>query len=107
MFDFLKYILDALILRNEVYYYCKTFQVGLPSISGINGGMMVIVPGVMGICLWGPPVDKSGNSVRGYEFCVELGKKFSFHRYCNVIISELADETSSININLYHILMFI
>ena len=59
----------------------------MPAISGINGGMMVIVPHVMGICLWGPPVDKHGNSVRGYEFCVELGKKFSFHMYGKVIIS--------------------
>ena len=84
--------LGTIITSNDVYYYYKIFQVGLPAISGINGGMMIIVPKVMGICLWGPPVDKHGNSVRGYEFCVELGKKFSFHRYGKVIISELAHE---------------
>ena len=58
-------------------------QVGLPSKSGISGCMLVIVPNVMGICLWSPPLDEVGNSVRGSEFCKELVKRYSFHRYEN------------------------
>ena len=29
----------------------------------------MVVPGVMGLCLYSPPVNKSGNSVRGLHFC--------------------------------------
>lgn len=47
-------------------------QVGLPAKSGVSGGMMIVIPNVMGICTWSPPLDKLGNSVRGVQFC-EVG----------------------------------
>ena len=28
-----------------------------------------MIPNVLGIALWSPPLDQSGNSVRGIEFC--------------------------------------
>ena len=65
----------------------------MPSKSGVSGCMLVIVPNVMGICLWSPPLDEVGNSVRGTEFCKELIRGYSFHRYSiihsllNVILS--------------------
>jgi glutaminase len=31
--------------------------------------MIVVVPNLMGICLWSPPLDKLGNSCRGVAFC--------------------------------------
>ena len=30
---------------------------------------MAVIPGVMGLCLFSPPVNKNGNSVRGLRFC--------------------------------------
>ena len=60
---------------------CFWIKVGLPSKSGVSGCMLVIVPNVMGICLWSPPLDEVGNSVRGTEFCKELIRGYSFHRY--------------------------
>ena len=65
--------------NSQSYHLFK--KVGLPSQSGISGGMLVIVPNVMGICLWSPPVDDMCNSVRGTQFCIELIKKYSFHRF--------------------------
>uniref|UniRef100_A0A0A9X2U1 glutaminase n=2 Tax=Lygus hesperus TaxID=30085 RepID=A0A0A9X2U1_LYGHE len=60
------------------------FKVGLPAKSGVSGGMMIVIPNVMGICSWSPPLDKLGNSVRGVQFCEELVRVFNFHRYDNL-----------------------
>lgn len=30
---------------------------------------MVVIPDVMGLCLYGPLIDKFGNSVKGVAFC--------------------------------------
>ena len=41
------------------------FSVGLPAKSGVAGGIMLIVPGLMGVCTYAPPLDKYGNSAKG------------------------------------------
>ncbi|XP_051780033.1 glutaminase kidney isoform, mitochondrial-like isoform X2 [Erpetoichthys calabaricus] len=60
------------------------FQVGLPAKSGVSGAVLLIVPNVMGIMCWSPPLDKAGNSVRGIHFCQELVSLFNFHNYDNL-----------------------
>lgn len=60
------------------------FKIGLPAKSGVSGAMLVVVPNVMGICLWSPPLDTLGNSCRGLQFCEELVSVFNFHRYDNL-----------------------
>ncbi|XP_076332807.1 glutaminase liver isoform, mitochondrial-like isoform X2 [Tachypleus tridentatus] len=60
------------------------FKVGLPAKSGVSGCTMVVVPNVMGICLWSPPLDAYGNSVRGVQFCEEFIRLFNFHHYDNL-----------------------
>lgn len=60
------------------------FKVGLPAKSGVCGGMLVVIPNVMGICTWSPPLDALGNSCRGVQFCEELVHKYNFHRYDNL-----------------------
>lgn len=42
---------------------------------------MTVIPNVMGICTWSPPVDKRGNSVRGVQFFNKLVKRFNFHNF--------------------------
>lgn len=61
------------------------FTVGLPAKSGISGGLIVVVPNVMGICIWSPRLDPLGNSVRGLAFCEELVKRFNFHVYDSLV----------------------
>ncbi len=57
------------------------FTIGLPAKSGVSGAIMVVVPNVMGFCVWSPRLDNHGNSVRGIEFCRELVARFNFHNY--------------------------
>ncbi len=40
------------------------YRTGLPSKSGVGGGVMSVVPGVMGIAAFAPPLDSAGNSVK-------------------------------------------
>ncbi len=41
------------------------YKVGLPGKSGVGGGILAVVPGVMAIGTFAPPLDIFGNSVRG------------------------------------------
>lgn len=61
------------------------FTVGLPAKSGVSGALMIVIPNVMGICVWSPRLDSCGNSVRGIDFCKRLVEKFNFHNYDKMI----------------------
>ena len=65
-----------------------SFHVGLPAKSGVSGAMICVIPNLMGICLWSPPLDKLGNTCRGVEFCKELISKFNFHNYDSLAHTE-------------------
>uniref|UniRef100_A0A3Q2E9J7 glutaminase n=1 Tax=Cyprinodon variegatus TaxID=28743 RepID=A0A3Q2E9J7_CYPVA len=60
------------------------FHVGLPAKSGVSGAVLLVVPNVMGLLCWSPPLDRLGNSVRGIHFCQELVSYFNFHNYDNL-----------------------
>ena len=79
---------DALTLMHSCGMYDYSgqfaFHVGLPAKSGISGSTMIVVPNVMGMCLWSPPLDSYGNSVRAIQFCKELVSVFNFHHFDNL-----------------------
>jgi glutaminase len=41
------------------------YEIGLPGKSGIGGGIVTVSPGKAGLGTFAPPLDKSGNSVKG------------------------------------------
>jgi glutaminase len=55
------------------------FTIGLPAKSGVSGAVMLVIPGLMGICVWSPRLDEHGNSVRGIEFCRQLAAAYNVH----------------------------
>lgn len=67
------------------------FTVGLPAKSGVSGGIMVVVPGVMGFATYAPKVDRFGNSVRGTAFCAGLVERFSFHNFDGLLAGKKLD----------------
>ena len=48
------------------------YYVGLPAKSGVGGGIVAVVPHVMGVCVWSPGLDDKGNSLLG---------RYALHRF--------------------------
>jgi glutaminase len=51
------------------------YSVGLPAKSGVSGGILAVVPGVMGIAAYSPLIDSHGHSIRSVKAITELVTK--------------------------------
>ncbi len=73
----------SIMLSCGMYDYAGewAFRVGLPAKSGVGGGITAVVPGVCGIGIFSPPLDRKGNSVRGVKVCEELSARFGLHTF--------------------------
>ncbi len=53
------------------------FRTGMPSKSGVGGGVVAYIPGNLSIAVWSPGLDKHGNSVLGLDvlerFTTDIG----------------------------------
>ena len=50
-------------------------RVGVPSKSGVGGGILSVVPGRMGIGVYGPSLDRKGNSIAGVSLLEDLSSE--------------------------------
>jgi glutaminase len=57
------------------------FSVGIPSKSGVGGGILGILPGIGGIATFSPRLDGHGNSVRGLRVFEALSETFNLHLF--------------------------
>lgn len=53
-------------------------KIGIPSKSGVGGGILSVVPGKMGIGIYGPALDNKGNSIGGIYLLESLAKQLKF-----------------------------
>ena len=58
-------------------------EVGLPTKSGVGGGLLSVVDKTMGIGIYGPSLDKKGNCIAGGAMLRYLSSKFRLHMFQN------------------------
>ncbi len=61
-----------------------SLNIGLPAKSGVGGAVILVVPRLMGVCIWSPRLDAVGNSVRGVEMAKRLAQTYRLHLYDGV-----------------------
>lgn len=54
-------------------------KVGIPSKSGVGGGILSVVPNKMGIGVYGPSLDRYGNSIGGVAILENLSTEFKLN----------------------------
>ena len=56
-------------------------KVGIPSKSGVAGGVLATIPNKMGIAVYSPALDEFGNSIVGYNIMKDLSKELNLNIY--------------------------
>ena len=57
------------------------FHTGLPTKSGVGGGLVAVSPGKLGIGTFSPPLDPAGNSVRGQRAITDIVSDLNLNPY--------------------------
>lgn len=60
------------------------YQSGLPAKSGVGGGIMGVLPGIMGIATFSPPLDNHGNSIRGARAIKYIMESLNLNIFNNI-----------------------
>lgn len=71
-------LIESQMLTAGMYEFSGEYTrtVGLPSKSGVGGGITVSVPGKMGIGVFSPALDQHGNSAAGYHMILDFVKQY-------------------------------
>lgn len=76
-------LLVAIMTHSGMYNFSGQWsvEIGVPSKSGVAGGVMSVVPGKYGIGFYGPSLGEDGNSILGYRVLKDLSKKINLNIY--------------------------
>ena len=56
-------------------------RVGIPTKSGVGGGLLSVVDGELGIGIYGPALDEKGNSIGGITMLEYISKEMDYHMF--------------------------
>ena len=72
-------LIQSQMLTAGMYEFSGEYSrtIGLPSKSGVGGGITVSVPNKIGIGVFSPALDKYGNSAAGYHMILDLVKQYN------------------------------
>ncbi|MDM1547162.1 glutaminase A [Empedobacter falsenii] len=72
-------LIQSQMLTAGMYEFSGEYSrtVGLPSKSGVGGGITVSVPNKIGIGVFSPALDEHGNSAAGYHMILDLVKQYN------------------------------
>lgn len=80
--SYVPFVLSAMMGSGMYNYSGKWMNVvGIPSKSGVGGGIIGVVPGHFGIAVVSPPLDENGNSHKGVAVMKELSAALDLNMF--------------------------
>ena len=61
------------------------FSVGIPASAGVSGTCMIIVPNIMGIAIYSPPLNEFGVSPLALKFCEALTARYRINMFDQLV----------------------
>jgi glutaminase len=58
-------------------------RVGMPTKSGVGGGLLSVVDGELSLGIYGPSLDEKGNSIAGIAMLEYISNKMDYHMFGN------------------------